>query len=61
MMLFGFAGIAAIVGLIFAAVVLCPWPCSPENGADAMSTLFLLGIAGAVLLVILLTAVILHR
>jgi hypothetical protein len=29
--------------------------------ADAMSTLFLLGIAGAVLLVILLTAVILHR
>ena len=39
----------------------CPWPCSPERGADAMSTLFLLGIAGAVLLVILLTAVILHR
>ena len=29
--------------------------------ADAMSTLFLLGIAGAALLVILLTAVILHR
>ena len=61
MMLFGFAGIAAIVGLIFAAVVLVSWPCSPERGADAMSTLFLLGIAGAVLLVILLTAVILHR
>jgi len=39
----------------------CPWPCSPERGADAMSALFLLGIAGAVLLVILLTAVILHR
>ena len=37
------------------------WPCSPEGGADAMSTLLLLGIAGAVLLVILLTAVILHR
>ena len=50
MMLFGFAGL-----------FWCPWPCSPENGADAMSTLFLLGIAGAVLLVILLTAVILHR
>lgn len=61
MMLFGFAGIAAIVGLIFAAVVLVSVACSPENGADAMSTLFLLGIAGAVLLVILLTAVILHR
>ena len=54
MMLFGFAG---FLPLLF----WCPWPCSPENGADAMSTLFLLGIAGAVLLVILLTAVILHR
>ena len=61
MMLFGFAGIAAIVGLIFAAVVLVSVALQPERGADAMSTLFLLGIAGAVLLVILLTAVILHR
>ena len=42
MMLFGFAGIAAIVGLIFAAMVLVT-------------------IAGAALLVILITAVILHR
>ena len=61
MMLFGFAGIAAIVGLILPLLFWCPWPCSPERGADAMSTLFLLGIAGAVLLVILLTAALTRR
>ena len=59
MMLFGFAGIAAIAGLIFAAVVLVALALSLER--CAVNLMFLLGIAGAALLVILLAAVILHR
>ena len=38
MMLFGFAGIAAIVGLIFAAVVLPEsWCCPLKCGSDGFS------------------------